>query len=231
MLVQEIRFVNLVNWLRPALKVPKTSWSAGESNWKVSPKTFLVLVFGLWLFGTGEALIIDASLGQSPWTVLADGLAQTLNMTIGQTTFLTSVIVLLLWIPLKRKPGLGTVMNILVIAVAIDVMIPILPSPENVFAQSVQVLIGIMLTGIASALYITCNVGAGPRDGLMTGLNEKTGVRVGRVRTGIEVVVLAIGWSLGGVVGVGTLLFALLIGQSVAISFGLVERISPKKAI
>jgi uncharacterized membrane protein YczE len=231
MLVQEIRFVNLVNWLRPALKVPKTSWSAGESNWKVSPKTFLVLVFGLWLFGTGEALIIDASLGQSPWTVLADGLAQTLNLTIGQTTFLTSVIVLLLWIPLKRKPGLGTVMNILVIAVAIDVMIPILPSPENVFAQSVQVLIGIMLTGIASALYITCNVGAGPRDGLMTGLNEKTGVRVGRVRTGIEVVVLAIGWSLGGVVGVGTLLFALLIGQSVAISFGLVERISPKKAI
>ena len=223
--------MNLVNWLRPALKVPKTSWSAGESNWKVSPKTFLVLVLGLWLFGTGEALIIDASLGQSPWTVLADGLAQTLNMTIGQTTFLTSVIVLLLWIPLKRKPGLGTVMNILVIAVAIDVMIPILPSPENVFAQSVQVLIGIMLTGIASALYITCNVGAGPRDGLMTGLNEKTGVRVGRVRTGIEVVVLAIGWSLGGVVGVGTLLFALLIGQSVAISFGLVERISPKKAI
>jgi uncharacterized membrane protein YczE len=218
---------NIVNWLRPALTVPNTAWSSGESNWKVSPKTFLVLVMGLWLFGTGESLIINASLGQSPWTVLADGLAQTLNMTIGQTTFLTSVIVLLLWIPLKRKPGLGTVMNILVIAVAIDVMIPILPSPENVVAQSVQVLLGILLTGIASALYITCNVGAGPRDGLMTGLNEKTGVRVGRVRTGIEVVVLAIGWLLGGAVGVGTLLFALLIGQSVAISFGLVERISP----
>ena len=123
---------SLGQWLRPALTVPNTAWSAGDSNWKVSPKTFLVLVFGLWLFGTGEALIIDASLGQSPWTVLADGLAQTLNLTIGQTTFLTSVIVLLLWIPLKRKPGLGTVMNILVIALAIDVMIPILPSPENV---------------------------------------------------------------------------------------------------
>jgi uncharacterized membrane protein YczE len=221
--------VNLINWLRPALTVPETSWSAGESNWKVSLNTFLVLVFGLWLFGTGEAFLINASLGQSPWTVLADGLAQTLNLTIGQTTFITSVIVLLLWIPLKRKPGLGTLMNILVISVAIDVMIPILPSPENVVAQSVQVLVGIMLTGIASALYITCNVGPGPRDGLMTGLNEKTGVRVGRVRTGIEVVVLTIGWLLGGVVGVGTLLFALLIGQSVAISFGLVERISPKK--
>ena len=218
---------SLGQWLRPALTDPKTSWSAGESNWKVSAKTFFVLVLGLWLFGTGEAFLINASLGQSPWTVLADGLAQTLNMTIGQTTFLTSVIVLLLWIPLKRKPGLGTVMNILVIAVAIDVMIPILPSPENVVAQSFQVLIGILLTGIASALYITCNVGPGPRDGLMTGLNEKTGVRVGRVRTGIEVVVLTIGWLLGGVVGIGTLLFALLIGQSVAISFGLVERISP----
>ena len=91
-------------------------------------------------------------------------------------------------------------------------------------------LLGILLTGSASALYITCNVGAGPRDGLMTGLNEKTGVRVGRVRTGIEVVAVTIGWLLGGLVDVGTLLFALLIGQSVAISFGLVERISPKKA-
>jgi uncharacterized membrane protein YczE len=221
---------SLGQWLRPALTVPETSWSAGDSNWKVSLKTFLVLVLGLWLFGTGEAFLIDASIGQSPWTVLADGLAQTLNLTIGQTTFLTSVIVLLLWIPLKRKPGLGTVMNILVIAVAIDVMIPILPSPENVVVQSVQVLIGIMLTGIASALYITCNVGAGPRDGLMTGLNEKTGVRIGRVRTGIEVVAVTIGFLLGGLVNVGTLLFALLIGQSVALSFGLVERISPKKS-
>jgi uncharacterized membrane protein YczE len=209
------------------LTVPKTSWSAGESNWKVTPKTFFVLVLGLWLFGTGEALLIDASIGQSPWTVLADGLAKTLNMTIGETTFLTSIVVLLLWIPLKRKPGLGTVMNILVIAVAIDVMIPLLPTPTNVVAQTVEALIGILLVGVASALYITCNVGAGPRDGLMTGLNERTGVRVGRVRTGIEVIAVTIGWSLGGLVDVGTLLFALLIGQSVAISFGLVERLSP----
>ena len=215
-------------WLRPALTVPKTSWSAGESNWKVSPKTFFVLILGLWLFGTGEAFLIDASIGQSPWTVLADGLAKTLNMTIGQTTFLTSITVLLLWIPLKRRPGLGTVMNILVIAVAIDVMTPLLPTPTSVVGQTVEALFGILLVGFASALYITCNVGAGPRDGLMTGLNEKTGIRIGRVRTGIEVVVLTIGWLLGGVVGVGTLLFAVLIGQSVAIAFGLVERISPQ---
>lgn len=215
-------------WLRPALTVPKTSWSAEDSNWKVSPKTFFVLCVGLWLFGTGEALLIDAKLGQSPWVVLADGLAKTLDMTIGQTTFLTSVIVLLLWIPLKRRPGLGTVLNILIIALAIDVMTPLLPTPTNVFAKTFEVLIGILLVGFASSLYITCNVGAGPRDGLMTGLNEKTGIRVGRVRTSIEVVVLTIGWLLGGVVGVGTLLFAVLIGQSVAIAFGLVERISPQ---
>ena len=215
-------------WLRPALTVPKTSWSAGESNWNVSVKTFSVLILGLWLFGTGEAFLIDASIGQSPWTVLADGMARTLNMTIGETTFLTSIVVLLLWIPLKRRPGLGTVMNILVIAIAIDVMTPLLPTPTNVVAQTVEALFGILLVGVASALYITCNVGAGPRDGLMTGLNEKTGIRVGRVRTGIEIVVLTIGWLLGGVVGIGTLLFALLIGQSVAISFGLVERISPQ---
>jgi uncharacterized membrane protein YczE len=220
---------SLGQWLRPALTVPKTSWSAGQSNWKVSPKTFFVLILGLWLFGTGEALLIDASIGQSPWTVLADGLAKTLNMTIGETTFLTSIVVLLLWIPLKRRPGLGTVMNILVIAVAIDEMTPLLPTPTNVVAQTVEALFGILLVGLASALYITCNVGPGPRDGLMTGLNERTGIRVGRVRTGIEVVVLAIGWLLGGVVNIGTLLFVLLIGQSVAIAFCLVERLSPQR--
>jgi uncharacterized membrane protein YczE len=103
-----------------------------------------------------------------------------------------------------------------------------LGTPTNVVAQTFEVLIGILLVGLASALYITCNVGSGPRDGLMTGLNERTGIRIGRVRTGIEVIVLTIGWLLGGVVGIGTLLFALLIGQSVAIAFGLVERISPQ---
>jgi len=216
-------------WLRPALTVPKTSWSAGQSNWKVSPKTFFVLILGLWLFGTGEAFLIDASIGQSPWTVLADGLAETLHMTIGETTFITSIVVLLLWIPLKRRPGLGTVMNILVIAIAIDVMTPLLPTPSSVVAQTVEALFGVLLVGLASALYITCNVGPGPRDGLMTGLNERTGIRVGRVRTGIEVVVLAIGYLLGGEVGAGTLLFAVLIGQSVAIAFGLVERLSPQR--
>lgn len=222
---------SLGQWLRPALTVPKTSWSAGESNWKVSAKTLFVLVGGLWLFGVGEAMLVDASIGQSPWVVLADGLAKTFGMTIGETTFLTSIVVLLLWIPLKRRPGLGTILNIIVIAIAIDVMIPILPTPTNIVGQVVEVLLGIIIVGLASGLYITCNVGAGPRDGLMTGLNEKTGIRVGRVRLGIEVIVLIIGWALGGVVGIGTLLFAVLIGQSVALAFGIVEQISPQKGL
>jgi uncharacterized membrane protein YczE len=187
----------------------------------------MVLMLGLWLFGTGEAFLVDAGIGQSPWTVLAYGLAKTFNMTIGETTFFTSVAVLLLWIPLKRRPGLGTVMNIVVVATALEVMIKFLPSPTNFIAQLVEVLIGIAIVGLASGLYITCNVGPGPRDGLMTGLNARTGIRVGRVRLAIEVVVLTIGWFLGGIVGIGTLLFALLIGQAVAMAFGLVERLSP----
>ena len=215
-------------WLRPALSVPKTSWSAGKSNWKVSPKTLVVLVIGLWLFGTGEAAIIAAGIGQSPWTVLAFGISKTLGITIGEATFVISVVVLLLWIPLRRKPGLGTALNILVVAIAIEVMIPIFPNPTNYALQIIEVIFGVLLVGLASALYITCNVGPGPRDGLMTGLNERTGIRIGRVRTSIEQVALIIGWLLGGIVGIGTLLFALLIGQSAAIAFGLVERLSPE---
>lgn len=216
------------NWLRPALTVPKTSWSAGSSNWKVSPKTFFVLVLGLWLFGTGEAAILAAGIGQSPWTVLAYGMGKTFGITIGEATFAASIAVLLLWIPLRRRPGLGTVLNIIVIAIALEVMIPIFPNPTNFALQIVEVIFGVLLVGFASALYITCNVGPGPRDGLMTGLNEKTGIRIGRVRTSIELVALTIGWLLGGIVGIGTLLFALLIGQSVALAFGLVERLSPE---
>jgi uncharacterized membrane protein YczE len=138
---------------------------------------------------------------------------------------------LLLWIPLRQRPGLGTLVNIVVIATSLQVMIEVFPNPEELGLQISQVLLGILLVGAGSGLYITCNVGPGTRDGLMTGLHARTGVSVGSARTAIEVTVVVIGWLLGGVVGVGTLLFALLIGQSVAISFGLVERLSPKKAI
>lgn len=219
--------MNLFNWLRPARTVPQTSWSAGDSNWRVNPKTFLVLVTGLWLFGTGEAALVAAGLGQSPWTVLAVGVSKQAGISIGWAYFWISAVVLLLWIPLRQKPGIGTFVNIVVIATSLQVMISVFPKPAIISLQIAQVLFGILLVGIGSGLYITCNLGTGTRDGLMTGLHVRTGVSVGNARTVIEVSVVTLGWLMGGIVGLGTLLFALFIGQSVALAFGVVERISP----
>lgn len=216
------------DWLRPALTVPRTSWSAGESNWKTSPKTFLVLVLGLWLFGTGEAAFIAANIGVSPWVVFAEGISLHTGWSIGQSTFVISCSVLAFWIPLKSKPGLGTIMNIIVIALALDVMAPIFPNPNQLGPQIALDLFGIILVGLGSALYITSNLGPGPRDGLMTGLHYQSGIRIGRVRMMIEVAVLIVGWRLGGTVGIGTVLFAGLIGQSIALAMGVVSRLAPQ---
>jgi uncharacterized membrane protein YczE len=136
--------------------------------------------------------------------------------------------VLLIWIPLKEKPGFGTIANIVLIASFIEIGTKVFPLQENFFSGVLFDFIGITMVGIGSALYITCGLGPGPRDGAMTGIHYKTGVRVGRVRLGIEVVVLIIGWFLGGTVGIGTALFALLIGQSVAISLGVLARLTAK---
>jgi uncharacterized membrane protein YczE len=215
-------------WLRPALTVPRTSWSSGESNWKTTPKSFFVLVLGLWLFGTGEAAFIAANIGVSPWVVFAEGISLNTGWSIGQSTFVISCSVLAFWIPLKSKPGLGTIMNIIVIALALDVMAPLYPHPDQLGLQIALDLFGIILVGIGSALYITSNLGPGPRDGLMTGLHYQSGIRIGRVRMMIEIAVLIVGWRLGGTVGVGTVLFAGLIGQSIALSMGVVSRLAPQ---
>jgi len=132
------------------------------------------------------------------------------------------------WIPLREKPGFGTISNIVIIALAIEIGVTYIPLQENYFIGILYTLLGIGMVGVASALYITCGLGPGPRDGLMTGIHFKTGVRVGRVRLAIEGSVLALGWVLGGTVGLGTLLFALLIGQSIAISLGVVSRVTSK---
>jgi uncharacterized membrane protein YczE len=178
----------------------------------------LVLIFGLIIFGIGEAFLVVTSLGNSPWIVLSEGISLNSTLNIGESTFLISVVVLLLWIPLRQHPGFGTIANIVVIAAAIELGLLVIPTAQNMYVKYFYVLFGIALVGIGSALYITCGLGTGPRDGLMTGLHHKTGVRVGRVRLGIEVMALSIGALLGGSLGVGTALFALLIGQSVAIS-------------
>jgi uncharacterized protein len=176
----------------------------------------MVLLLGLYAFGTGEAMIVQGGLGVSPWTVLAQGLSTILPVSIGVATFLVSAVVLLLWIPLRERPGLGTLANALVIAIALQVGVALVPEPEAWPAQLVLVLLGIAMIGLGSGLYLTTNLGPGPRDGWMTGIHLRTGWPVGRVRLGIELVVLGVGWLLGGTVGLGTVLFAVLIGPAVA---------------
>ena len=204
-------------WRRvvPSRSIPRTRWRSEGSRWRSGPTTFVVLIVGLWLFGTGEAMLVDAALGNAPWTVFAQGVSVRTGISIGLATFFTSVVVLLMWIPLRERPGLGTIANAIVIATALQVMIVVLPTPESLGWRLTQVIGGIALVGLGSGLYLTTNLGPGPRDGLMTGIHERTGIAVTPVRLSIEIVVLSIGWLLGGTVGVGTVLFALLIGPSV----------------
>jgi len=189
------------------------------------PRTLIILICGLWIFGTGEAVIIAAGLGVAPWTVLAQGIGNQFDWTIGEATFAISVAVLFLWIPLKEKPGIGTLLNAILIAVAIDVMEPRLPHPEGEFLQLLQVLIGTIFVGIGSGLYLTANLGPGPRDGWMTGIQRITNIPIGRVRTTIELIALLIGWKLGGIFGIGTIVFAILIGPIVALFLQLTGRL------
>ena len=223
---------SLRNFLRPSKTIPSTSWRAdttwGLINGNQSLQRFLILIFGLTLFGIGEAFLVVTSLGNSPWVVLSEGISLNSNLNIGQANFFVSLMVLFLWIPLKQKPGFGTLANIVVIAAAIELGLLIIPEVNNLVLKVFYILFGVLLVGIGSALYITCGLGTGPRDGLMTGLHYRTGVRVGRVRLGIEVVALTTGALLGGSLGVGTALFALLIGQSVAISLGVLGRLTSK---
>ena len=218
--------------LKPSRTIPITPWRA-NTTWGLIAAPYaiqrmLVLIFGLMIFGVGEAFLVVTSLGNSPWVVLSEGISLNSNLNIGESTFLVSVVGLLLWIPLRQKPGFGTLANIVVIAASIELGLLIIPTVENIYFKYFYVLFGIALVGIGSALYITCGLGTGPRDGLMTGLHYKTGVRVGRVRLGIEVVALSIGAFLGGSLGIGTALFALLIGQSVAISLGVLGRLTAR---
>ena len=218
--------------LKPSRTIPITPWRA-NTTWGLIAAPYaiqrmLVLIFGLMIFGIGEAFLVVTSLGNSPWVVLSEGISLNSTLNIGESTFLVSVVVLLLWIPLRQKPGFGTLANIVVIAASIELGLLIIPTVENIYFKYFYVLFGIALVGIGSALYITCGLGTGPRDGLMTGLHYKTGVRVGRVRLGIEVVALSIGAFLGGSLGIGTALFALLIGQSVAISLGVLGRLTAR---
>jgi len=214
-------------FLKPHKTVPITPWRA-NSRWDLSFSRVAILFFGLAIFGLGDALVVQSNLGNAPWTVFAQGLSLKTGLSLGWATFVTGCLVLLLWIPLREKPGFGTLTNIVIISAAIEFGVSVFPLQETLIGGLASALIGIALVGLGSALYITCGLGPGPRDGAMTGIHQRTGVRVGRVRMGIEVTVLIVGALLGGKIGLGTALFALLIGQSVAISFGIVARLTSK---
>ena len=218
--------MGLVDLLRPAKKVPFTWWSA-ENPMSTRPRlsTLTILLVGEFLFGLGDAILIAAEEGNTPWTVLAEGIANAIGWSVGQATFLVSIAVLLLWIPIKEIPGIGTVLNAIVIAATIEVMVPLIPPPGSDLVALLQVLAGILLIGIGSSMYLTANLGPGPRDGWMTGLQRVTGVPIGRVRITLEVSVLIFGVILGGTFGFGTILFAITIGPVVASCLSIAGRI------
>ena len=206
-------------------KIPILSWSSVNTlNLKPKNITLIYLVFGLILFGLGETILIAASIGVSPWTVLAQGLSVKTSYSIGLTTFVVSISVLCLWIPLKQKPGIGTILNTIIISIVLDVSLPYLPTPESLFLQILQVIIGVLIVGLGSGLYLISNLGPGPRDGLMTGLQKKTNLPIALIRTLIEMSAIVFGWYLGGIVGLGTIVFALGIGPSVSAGLFIISR-------
>lgn len=187
----------------------------GASLWRAGPRRLLRLVGGLSLFGIGEALIIHADLGNSPWTVLAQGVSIHTPLSIGTATIVLSFLVMAAWIPLRQPPGLGTILNAILIGIAIDVTLPLLPATDALGWRALLVLAGIGTIAVGSGFYLTSYLGPGPRDGLMTALHRRTGRSLRLWRTAIESGALIGGFLLGGVVGVGTVAYALLVGPGV----------------
>ena len=206
--------------------IPKVSWSSKNPlNIKPRLSTFFFLCFGLSLFGIGEGLLLVSYTGASPWSVLAQGISLNIDFSIGTITLFVSIGVLLLWIPLKQKPGIGTILNALIIAIMIDVCINFVPTPENYTSQILLAIVAVLTVGLGGGIYLVANLGPGPRDGLMIGLQEKTNLPIAAVRAFLEISVVAVGWYLGGTVGIGTLLFAFGIGPAVALGLFLVGKI------
>ncbi len=206
-------------------KIPKVKWSSEKPfNFKPKFSTFFFLCFGLSLFGLGEGLLIVSFTGASPWSVLAQGISLNINLSVGTITLLISIAVLILWIPLGQKPGMGTIFNALIIAMMIDLCIKYVPTPSNYIHQLILAIISVIIVGIGGGIYLVSNLGAGPRDGLMIGLQKLTNFPIAVVRATLEISVVSIGWYLGGTVGIGTLLFAFGIGPCVALGLYLVDK-------
>ena len=206
-------------------KIPKVFWSSSKPvNLKPKISTFFFLCVGLMLFGLGEGLLIVSTAGASPWSVLAQGIYLNIGLSIGLITILISLVVLLLWLPLNQKPGIGTILNALIIGIMIDVCVNFVPTPEGFVSQLFLAFVAVLTVGLGGGIYLVANLGAGPRDGLMIGLQQKTNLPIAAVRAVLEITVMSIGWYLGGIVGAGTLLFAFGIGPAVALGLYIVEK-------
>ena len=206
--------------------IPIVSWSSDKSlNFKPKLSTSFFLIFGLVIFGLGEGLLILSTTGNSPWSVLAEGISNTTSLSIGAATFFISVSVLFLWIFIKQKPGLGTIFNIIIIAGMIDITLSFFDAPSSIWMKYFLAFFSVLLVGLGSGIYLVANLGPGPRDGLMTGLTKLTNLPIALVRAFLEISAVLAGWYLGGTVGAGTLIFAFGIGPCVALGLFLVNRL------
>jgi uncharacterized membrane protein YczE len=213
--------------LRPSPRVPVTPWSAQGSFWRASALTLGVLAAGLCLFGLGEGALVSAGLGTAPWTVLAQGIAGRTPLDIGAATIVVSAVVMLGWVPLRQRPGLGTLANMILIGISLDLASRLLPHPAALGWRFMELAAGIGAVAVGSGLYLTANLGPGPRDGWMTGIHRRTGIGIASVRTGLELFVLTVGIALGGHAGIGTVAFALLVGYGLAATFRIMTRLAP----
>ena len=206
-------------------KIPSVFWSSKKPlNLRPKISSLFFLCLGLVIFGFGEGLLIVSYSGASPWSVLAQGISLNVNLSIGLITFIISITVLIFWIPLKQNPGIGTILNAFIIAIMIDLCIKFIPTPENYYYQIIVGIIAVLTVGLGGGIYLVANLGAGPRDGLMVGLQKKTNLPIAAVRGFLEITVVSIGWYLGGTVGLGTLIFAFGIGPAVALGLYLVNK-------
>ncbi|WP_374953817.1 YitT family protein [Rathayibacter sp. AY1H3] len=201
------------------LTAPVAAAAPPAGQWRLRPVPRLLV--GLILYGFADAMMIRAAIGVDPWTVFAQGVAHQTGLGIGLLTNVIGLLVLLLWIPLRQRPGLGTVLNVLVVGTMIDVGLRVLATPDEWWARGLLFAGGLVLLAVASGIYIGARLGPGPRDGLMLGLHTRTGLPIWVARSGVELTVLLIGWALGGDAGLGTLLFAVLIGPLCSVTLPL----------
>ena len=216
--------MNIRRFIRPARTIPVTGWAASHP-WELSTRRLLILFLGLTFLGLGGALIVESGLGNAPWTVFAQGISIQTGMSIGSAFFLTSCAVLLLWIPLAIKPGFGTLANATYFAIVLDIATRVIGSPSNRPTAFLMLFAGIILAGAGSAIYMSCGLGGGPRDGLLMGLIKRTGIRIVYIRSFMDGSALLLGYIFGGTIGIGTILAVLLASWSIAIAFNVLGQI------